>query len=88
MNEEENRFTLEKVDIPFVDIVRLLVKWSLASIPALLILTIVIGILCLIGFLLYSFFLSSSVTFFWKILMLIPIFILFVVLIYMAFPEK
>ena len=88
MNEEENRFTLEKVDIPFVDIVRLLVTWSLASIPALLILTTVIGILCLIGFLLYSFFLSSSVPFFGKMLMLIPISILFVVLIYMAFPEK
>ena len=88
MNREENRFTLEKVDIPFVDIVRLLVKWSLASIPALLILTIVIGILCLIGFLLYSFFLSSSVPFLEKMLMLIPIFICFVVLIYMAFPEK
>ena len=88
MNGEENRFTLEKVDLPFVDVVRLLVKWSLASIPALLILTIIIGILCLMGFLLYSFFISTAVPFHWKIVMLFPMFILFVVLIYWAFSEE
>jgi len=87
MNGEENRFTLEKVDISFVDIVRLLVKWSLASIPALLILTIVISILCLMGFLLYTFFLSSAVPFLWKVLMLIPMLIIVMVVTY-AVLEK
>ena len=87
MNGEENRFTLEKVDIPFVDIVRLLVKWSLASIPAILILTTVIAILCLMGFLLYTFFLSSAVPFLWKVLMLIPMLIIVMVVTY-AVLEK
>ena len=38
MNENK-RVILSEIDIPFVDIVKLMVKWSLASIPALIILS-------------------------------------------------
>ena len=59
---DDKRFTLEKVDIPFVDIVKLLVKWSLAAIPAMIILTIIFGIIFGVANFLFFYLDNSSVT--------------------------
>ena len=52
MNENK-RVILSEIDIPFVDIVKLMIKWSLASIPALIILSLaaflIFSLIALIG---------------------------------------
>ena len=49
MNDKK-RVILSEIDIPFTDIVRLLVKWSFASIPALIVISLIFSLLALIGY--------------------------------------
>ena len=45
MNDENKRVVVVDVKIPFVSMVTLLVKWALASIPALIILFFIAAVL-------------------------------------------
>ena len=45
MEEEKNRVIITGIEIPFVDLVILLVKLALAAIPAIMILSVVFGVL-------------------------------------------
>ena len=44
-DEMGNLVTLRDIDVPFWRIVMILVKWSIASIPAMIILTLLVAIL-------------------------------------------
>ena len=54
------RVILSEIDIPFRDIVKLLVKWSLASIPALIVVSLVLCLLALIGYGFYFLLIDAS----------------------------
>ncbi|HHX98149.1 MAG TPA: hypothetical protein GX689_04785, partial [Lentisphaerae bacterium] len=45
---EEQRVTLTDVDIPFGRMVIIILKWMLASIPAVILLWIVVGLITLV----------------------------------------
>ncbi|MBA3030328.1 MAG: hypothetical protein FP816_16170 [Desulfobacteraceae bacterium] len=45
---EEQRVTLTNVDIPFGRMVMIILKWMLASIPAILLMWLVIGLIMLV----------------------------------------
>ena len=59
MNENK-RVILSEIDIPFRDIVKLLVKWSLASIPALIVVSLVLCLLAIIGYGFYFLLIDAS----------------------------
>lgn len=48
MKEDTQKVTVENIDMPFSSIVKFLVKISLASIPAVIIVTLVV--VCAVGF--------------------------------------
>ena len=81
---DDNRFTLEKVDIPFVDVVKLLIKWSLAAIPAIIILSIIFSLTFGIANFLFGFFSTSSFAFFAELGFLGKLLIILVIVITLA----
>tara|TARA_Y100000588_G_C14177450_1_gene892044 strand:- start:1245 stop:1499 length:255 start_codon:yes stop_codon:yes gene_type:complete len=74
--DENTRVTLSEIDIPFIDIVKLLVKWSFASIPAIIVVSLVLFLLGFIGFSLYHILLDAGFFLVFLITILIPIGIL------------
>jgi hypothetical protein len=45
---DDNRVTLTDIDIPFGRMVMIILKWMLASIPAILLMWLIIGLIALV----------------------------------------